>query len=126
MRGKPTPRESSIWKCLSLRRKNSQTVFPQPISTQTLAALHVLSWRIPVDEPWGYEAAVEGKGVVYEEQLKGFFEEHYARRADPIYHCLTLDDSDQIKALRLFKGRTKMNPLRPQRCHRREQAPNFP
>ncbi|KAF8171186.1 Acireductone dioxygenase ARD family [Mycena galopus ATCC 62051] len=137
----------------------------QPVSTSTLAALNVLSWRIPIDVEGGYEAAVdavakergyrnrdtinvskEGMGAVYEEKIKGFFEEHmhedeeiryvlsgsgfFDVRETPtdawirvavepgdllvlpagIYHRFTLDEKDQIKALRLFKDEPKWIP----------------
>ncbi|KAJ6464967.1 Acireductone dioxygenase ARD family [Mycena sanguinolenta] len=72
----------------------------QPVSADTLAKLGVLSWHVPID---GHEAGVgegddfevnrvakergyknrdvinvsrEGMGAVYEEKIRGFFEEH--------------------------------------------------
>ncbi|KAJ7246787.1 Acireductone dioxygenase ARD family [Mycena haematopus] len=132
------------------------------VSADALAALKVLSWRIPVE---GYEAAVdavarergyknrdtinvsrEGMGAVYEEKIRGFFEEHmhedeeiryilsgsgfFDVRETPsdewirvavepgdllvlpagIYHRFTLDEKDQIKALRLFQDEPKWVP----------------
>ncbi|KAK7042030.1 1,2-dihydroxy-3-keto-5-methylthiopentene dioxygenase [Favolaschia claudopus] len=135
----------------------------RPVAPETLTALNVLSWHIPIDE--GHKDAVnavakergyknrdtinvskEGMGEVYEAKIKGFFEEHmhedeeiryilsgsgfFDVRETPsdawirvavepgdllvlpagIYHRFTLDEKNQIKALRLFQDEPKWVP----------------
>ncbi|THH16046.1 hypothetical protein EW146_g4549 [Bondarzewia mesenterica] len=132
----------------------------KPVSADTLKALGVLHWQIPLEQEGGWEATIdavarersyknrdtinvtkEGLGDLYETKLKSFFEEHmhedeeiryilsgagfFDVREHPtdawirihvlpgdllvvpagIYHRFTLDELNQIKALRLFKVR---------------------
>lgn len=132
------------------------------VSPETLAALGLKFWSIPVE---GYESKVdaiarerdyknrdvinvskEGLGELYEEKLKGFFQEHmhedeeiryflsgsgfFDIRETPteawirlavvpgdllvvpagIYHRFTLDEANNIKAMRLFKDEPKWVP----------------
>ncbi|KAJ6626715.1 Acireductone dioxygenase ARD family [Mycena sp. CBHHK59/15] len=134
----------------------------RPVAPETLSALSVHFWTIPVD---GYETKVdeiakergyknrdminvskEGMGDIYEEKIKGFFQEHmhedeeiryilsgsgfFDVRETPtdswirlavepgdllvipagIYHRFTLDEANNIKALRLFQDEPKWIP----------------
>ncbi|KAJ6579964.1 Acireductone dioxygenase ARD family [Mycena vulgaris] len=134
----------------------------QPVSPDTLTALNVRFWTIPVP---GYEEKVDeiarargyknrdmidvsraGMGEIYEEKIRGFFQEHmhedeeiryilsgsgfFDVRETPtdawirlavepgdllvipagIYHRFTLDEQDNIKALRLFQDEPKWVP----------------
>ncbi|KAF9455988.1 Acireductone dioxygenase ARD family [Collybia nuda] len=134
----------------------------RPVSPETLASLNIKHWTIPV---LGHEEKVdaiakergyknrdtinvsrEGMGEIYEEKIKGFFQEHmhedeeiryilsgsgfFDVRETPtdawirlavepgdllvvpagIYHRFTLDEKDNIKALRLFKDEPKWVP----------------
>ncbi|KAJ7776061.1 Acireductone dioxygenase ARD family [Mycena maculata] len=134
----------------------------RPVAPETLSALNVRFWTIPVE---GYEPRVDevakergyknrdtidvskaGMGAIYEEKIKGFFQEHmhedeeiryilsgsgfFDVRETPtdawirlavepgdllvipagIYHRFTLDEADNIRALRLFQDEPKWIP----------------
>ncbi|KAJ7118433.1 RmlC-like cupin domain-containing protein [Mycena crocata] len=123
----------------------------RPVAPETLAALKVSSWTIPVGryEPRldeiarerGYKnrdminVSKEGMGEIYEEKIKGFFEEHMHEDEEiryilsgyewirisvtpgdllvipaGIYHRFTLDEANNIRALRLFQDEPKWVP----------------
>ncbi|RDB20777.1 1,2-dihydroxy-3-keto-5-methylthiopentene dioxygenase 1 [Hypsizygus marmoreus] len=134
----------------------------KPVFTETLISLGVKYWTIPVEgheskvdavaQEQGYKnrdtinVSKEGLGAVYEEKIKGFFQEHmhedeeiryilggsgfFDVRETPsdawirlavepgdllvipagIYHRFTLDEANNIKALRLFKDEPKWIP----------------
>jgi len=134
----------------------------RPVPSETLKALNVNFWTIPVE---GYEEKLnaiarergyknrdtinvskEGLGDIYEEKIKSFFQEHmhedeeiryilsgsgfFDVRETPtdawirlavepgdllvipagIYHRFTLDEANNIKALRLFQDEPKWIP----------------
>ncbi|KAJ7076659.1 Acireductone dioxygenase ARD family [Mycena belliarum] len=134
----------------------------RPVAPETLAALNVRFWTIPVEgyEPQldeiartrGYKnrdminVSKEGMGEIYEEKIRTFFQEHmhedeeiryilsgsgfFDVRETPtdawirlavapgdllvvpagIYHRFTLDEADNIRALRLFQDEPKWVP----------------
>ncbi|KAJ7648040.1 Acireductone dioxygenase ARD family [Roridomyces roridus] len=134
----------------------------RPVAPETLAALKVSSWAIPVEgheeklnaiaRERGYknrdtiDVSKAGMGPIYEDKIKGFFQEHmhedeeiryilsgsgfFDVRETPtdewirisvtpgdllvipegIYHRFTLDENDNIKALRLFQDEPKWVP----------------
>ncbi|KAF7353549.1 1,2-dihydroxy-3-keto-5-methylthiopentene dioxygenase [Mycena sanguinolenta] len=104
----------------------------RPVSAEALAKLGVLSWVVPMlplpstrRNRDVINVSREGMGAVYEEKIRGYFEEHmhedeeiryilsgsglFDVRGDllvlpaGIYHRFTLDTKDAIRALRLFK-----------------------
>ncbi|KAF9500636.1 Acireductone dioxygenase [Pleurotus eryngii] len=134
----------------------------RPVPPALLESIGVKYWEIPIE---GYEARIdaiakeqdyknrdminvskEGMGEVYEDKIKGFFQEHmhedeeiryilsgsgfFDVRESPsdawiriavvpgdlivipagIYHRFTLDETNNIKALRLFKDEPKWIP----------------